>query len=158
MRKAAIATAMFGVLAMSGCATLLRQAFTDPVVNLRDVRLQGLGVNGGNLDVVLSVYNPNNYRLDATRLSYRLVVDDVTFATGDLDARTSIGNRDSTFITIPVNFTFAGIGAAGRQIINTGAVNYRITGDIGVGTPAGAFTVPYSSTGRFSAFGGISRE
>jgi LEA14-like dessication related protein len=158
MRKYVVLTVALASLATAGCATLLRGAFTEPVVNLRDVRLQGLGLNGGNLDVILSVYNPNSYRLDATQLTYRLVVDDVTFADGNIMTRTSVGQRDSTFITIPVNFTFAGIGAAGRQIINTGAVSYRITGDIGVGTPAGSFTVPYSSTGRFSAFGGVSRE
>jgi LEA14-like dessication related protein len=158
MRKfVMIAVAAVGI-ATAGCATLLRQAFTEPVVTLRDVRLQGLGLDGGHLDLVLSVYNPNSYRLDATRLSYRLTVDEVNFAAGDISTRTSAGARDSTFVTIPVNFTFAGIGAAGQQIIRTGAVNYRVTGDIGVATPAGAFTVPYSSTGRFSAFGGVGRE
>ena len=36
-------------------------------------------------------------------------------------------------MTIPVSFTYAGIGAAGRQLLNTGAVNYRVLGDVTVG-------------------------
>ena len=38
--------------------------------------------------------------------------------------------------------------------MQSGSVPYNVTGDITVGTPVGNFTVPYSGTGRFSAFGG----
>jgi hypothetical protein len=37
-------------------------------------------------------------------------------------------------------------------------VNYRVTGDVIVGTVVGNFTVPYSSTGRFNALGGTTRQ
>jgi len=33
-------------------------------------------------------------------------------------------------------------------------VPYTVDGDVTVATPAGNFTVPYSGSGRFSAFGG----
>ena len=50
------------------------------------------------------------------------------------------------------------IGAAGRQLLNTGGVNYNVRGDVTVGTVVGNFTVPYSSTGKFTALGGNSRQ
>ena len=56
-------------LAVTACSALGRAAFQNPVVNLRDVRVLGLGTQGGNLEVQLGVYNPNNFRLDATRLT-----------------------------------------------------------------------------------------
>jgi hypothetical protein len=65
-----------------------------------------------------------------------------------------VQNNDSTTIRIPIDFTYAGIGAAARQIMQSGSVPYNVAGDITVGTPLGNFTVPYSGTGRFSAFGG----
>jgi hypothetical protein len=34
--------------------------------------------------------------------------------------------------------------------MNTGSVNYRVMGDVTVGTPLGNFTRPYDQTGRFS--------
>ena len=137
-------------VALTGCASLARQAFQNPVVNLRDVNVRGIGLTGGSLDVVLSVYNPNAYRLDATRLTYRLFVgDSVSLANGDIQTQTTVQAGDSTLVTVPVAFTYSGLGAAARQIFNTGSVNYRVVGDVTVGSAVGNFTVPYSTTGRF---------
>ena len=137
-------------VALTGCASLARQAFQNPVVNLRDVNVRGVGLTGGSLDVVLSVYNPNAYRLDATRLTYRLFVgDSVSLANGDIQTQTTVQAGDSTLLTVPVAFTYSGLGAAARQIFNTGSVNYRVVGDVTVGSAVGNFTVPYSTTGRF---------
>ena len=152
----AVAAAMMGA---SGCSAIGRQAFQQPVVRLQDVRVNGVGLTGGNLDVRLSVYNPNGYRLDATRMTYNVLVDDsVQFATGSMDSKFTVSGKDSNIVTIPVNFTYSGIGAAGRQLLNTGGVNYRVAGDVIVGTVVGNFTVPYSSTGRFNALGGTTRQ
>lgn len=143
------------VTAGVGCSALGRAAFQNPVVHLRDVRVRGVGLTGGSLDVLLSVYNPNHYRLDATRLTYRVAMasDSITLASGALDSRFTVQDNDSTTVTIPVTFTYAGIGAAGRSILNTGAVDYHVLGDVTVGSPVGSFTVPYSSTGRFTTTG-----
>jgi LEA14-like dessication related protein len=138
-------------LALAGCATLARQVLQNPVVNLRDVNVRGLGLTGGSLDVILSVYNPNNFRLDATRMTYRLFVgDSLSLANGEITTLTTVQATDSTILSVPVSFTYAGLGAAARQIFNTGSVNYRVAGEVTVGA-AGIpdITVPYSSTGRF---------
>ena len=149
------------IAAMVGCSTLGKASFQQPVVNLKDVSVQGVGLTGGQLAVKLNVYNPNGYRLDATRLSYNVQVGDsgngVSLATGTLDSQFTVQSGDSTTVSIPVSFTYAGIGAAGRQLLNSGAVPYRVNGDVTVGTVVGNFTVPYSSTGRFTALGGNSR-
>jgi LEA14-like dessication related protein len=154
MRRFVALSALTLAAAAAGCATLARQAFQEPVVSVRDIRLNGLGLTGGSVDVALAVYNPNNYRLDATRLTYRLLFDQVEFATGALSEQQTVQGRDTTIVRIPVNFTYRGVGEAGRQILQTGTVNYRLTGDVTVGSPLGNFTVPYSTTGRFSTLGG----
>ncbi len=148
MRKFVAIALAFGIAA---CSALGRQAFQNPVVNLRDVKVQGLGISGGQLEVQLSVYNPNAYRLDASRLTYRVFVGDSTgVATGAVDTRTTVQAGDSTVINVPVSFTYAGIGAAATQLLRTGSVNYRVTGDVTVASVVGNFTVPYSATGRFN--------
>lgn len=137
-------------LILAGCSTLGRQVFQQPVVNLRDVSVKGIGLSGGQLEVQLSVYNPNNFRLDATRLTYRVFVGDtVGLASGSMDTRATVQAVDSTIVTIPVSFTYSGLGTAARQIIQTGSVNYRVAGDLTVGSVVGNLTVPYSATGRF---------
>ena len=154
MKKFAL-FALAAASAVAGCSMLGRASFEEPVVHLRDVKVRGVGLTGGNLDVVLSVYNPNHFRLDATRLTYTVSMagDSVKVADGALDSRFTVQDRDSTMVTIPVSFTYAGLGAAGRSLMNTGAVNYRVSGDVTVGTPIGNFTRGYSSTGRFTTTG-----
>ena len=159
MRRVMWGAAAAAIAITAGCSTLGKAAFQQPVVNLKDVAVQGVGLTGGQLAVKLNVFNPNGYRLDATRLSYNVQVgDNVNLATGILDSQFTVQSGDSTTVTIPVSFTYAGIGAAGRQLMNSGAVPYRVNGDVTVGTVVGNFTVPYSSTGRFTAFGGASRQ
>src|SRR5665213_442979 len=134
MRRLMFAAATAALATVAGCSALGKQAFQQPIVHLQDVRVNGLGLTGGNLDVKLSVYNPNGYRLDATRMTYGVIVgDSVQFATGTVDSRFSVNQNDSSVITIPVSFTYAGVGTAGRQLMNTGGVNYRVQGDVTVG-------------------------
>ena len=159
MRRLVWGAATAAVVAAAGCSALGKQAFQQPIVALKDVQVQGLGLTGGTLNVKLNVFNPNGYRLDATRMTYNVLVGDaVNFATGVVDNRFTVNENDSSTVTIPVNFTYSGIGAAGRQLLNTGGVAYKVMGDVTVGTVVGNFTVPYSSTGRFTALGGNSRQ
>lgn len=138
-------------LTAAACSTLGRAAFQNPVVNLRDVRVLGLGTSGGQLEVQLSVYNPNSYRLDATRLTYRVFVgDSVGVASGAIETRSTVQAQDSTIVKIPVAFTYSGLGAAASQLLQTGAVTYKVAGDVTVGSAVGNFTVPYTSSGRFN--------
>lgn len=157
MRRLWLVVSAVAVAASAGCASIGRSVFDEPVVALKNVELRGLGVTGGTLDVVLSVYNPNKFKLDATRLTYRVMIDSTPLGNGALDSRFVVNSRDSSDVRIPLAFSYAGLGAAGRQLVNAGTVNYRVTGDVTVGTPIGNFTRPYDRTGQFSTLSGTSR-
>lgn len=157
MRTTKFLLAFMAVTGLAACATLGKAAFKEPVVHFQDARVTGLGITGGSLELKLSVYNPNGFRLDGTRLTYNVLVDSVTFGTGALTQQFTVQEKDSTIVTLPLQFTYAGIGQAGRQLMNTGAVTYRVVGDVTVGTPLGNFTRPYDQTGRFSTLSGGSR-
>ena len=137
-----------------GCAALGMGGFKDPIVSFRDVRINGLGTSGGSADIELSVYNPNGFKLEGTRLTYQLMVESTKLGEGALDERFTVQDKDSTIVRLPVSFTYAGLGAAGRQLMQSGAVNYRVLGDVTVATPVGNFTRPYDRTGRFSTLSG----
>lgn len=158
-RARAAATFVLALAALAGgCASLGRAVFQEPVVTFRAVQVRGLGLTGGEMDVVLNVYNPNRFRLDGTRLTYRLFVDSVSVGEGQLADQFAVQSGDSTEVRLPVRFTYNGIGAAGRQLLQTGAVNYRVAGDLTVGTPLGDFTRPYDRTGRFNSLGASTRR
>ena len=139
-----------------GCAAL-SGGFKDPIVTFRDVRINGLGTAGGSADIVLAVYNPNGFKLEGTRLTYRLLVDSTAVGNGALDDRFTVQKGETTEVRLPVQFSYAGLGAAGRQLMSQGAVNYRVLGDVTVATPLGNFTRPYDRRGSFSSFGRTSR-
>ena len=138
------------VAAATACASLGSVAFREPVVTYKDAVITGLGISGGSLEVVLSIYNPNSFRLDGTGLTYRIAVDSVPFGNGTLSDRFAVQQGDSTTVRLPLSFSYAGVGNAGRQLIQTGSVNYTVSGDITVATPIGNFTRPYSGRGRLT--------
>jgi LEA14-like dessication related protein len=152
---------LFSAVVLAGlvaaCATFGRAAFQQPVVSLKDVHVNGLGFNGGSVDILLNVYNPNRFDLDATRVTYKLYVDTIPLGTGATDSNFTVGNGDTTQVALPLSFTWAGASQAARSLMNTGTVNYRVAGDITVGSSLGTFTLPYDRTGRFSALGSGSR-
>jgi len=145
---------LVAVAALGACATLGMGTFKEPIVTFKDMKVRGLGLTGGSLDAYVNVYNPNGFKLDATRLTYNVLVGQNQLGTGVLNSRFTVQNHDSTTIRIPIDFTYAGIGAAATQMMQQGSVPYTITGDVTVATPLGNFTRPYTGTGRFSAFGG----
>jgi LEA14-like dessication related protein len=157
MRIRNISIAALAMIGAVGCASLGRATFKEPIVNFQDARVTGLGVTGGSVEVRLSLYNPNKFRLDGTRLTYKVLVDTVPLGSGALADRFTVQEKDSTIVTLPLQFTYTGVGEAGRQLMNTGTVNYRVVGDVTVGTPLGNFTRPYDQTGRFSTLSGRSR-
>jgi LEA14-like dessication related protein len=157
MRRTLYATAV-AAFVVAGCSTLGKQAFRDPVVTLADVKVTGVGLTGGSLDVVLNIENPNDFRLDATQMHYNVLVDTIPLANGTTTQRFTVEGKKSQQVHIPISFTYAGVGAAGRSLMNTGSVNYTVKGDVTVGSAVGLnVTVPFSQTGRYSTLGGNSR-
>jgi LEA14-like dessication related protein len=148
----------FGALALSlvavsftGCASLARASFANPIVELRDVRLKGVGMNGGSVDILLDVYNPNAYRLDASKVSYNLYVDSATVpvAKGEVTRLVTLEKQKKTEVTLPVSFTIKELMGAAKVLTGTGSINYRVTGDVTVSTPTGSITRPYTASGRY---------
>jgi LEA14-like dessication related protein len=150
MRRLMMVAAIAATATAASCNGLAKQSFAQPDVTVKDVKVTGLGLAGGSVDVVLNVHNPNSFRLDATRVTYNFFVDTISFANGSIDSRTTVEGGKDTEVRIPVNFTYSAVGSAGRQLINMGSVPYRVTGDFVVGTVLGNFTVPYDKSGRFS--------
>jgi len=151
------AFAATALVAAAGCAALGRATFSEPVVRLKDVQITGLGLQGGSVDVRLSVYNPNKFKLDAVKMTYKVDIDSIPLGEGELGDRFIVQSGDSSEVRLPVRFTYAGLGAAGSSLMRAGSINYRVRGDFTVSTPLGQFTRPYNQTGRYSTMGRTGR-
>jgi len=89
---------LVAVAAIGACASLGMGTFQEPIVTFKDLKVRGLGISGGTLDAYVNVYNPNGFRLDATRLTYNVLVGQNQLGTGALDSvvdgRVTIGTAD----------------------------------------------------------------
>ena len=157
LQSATVVAALVTAVVSVSCASLARGAYKSPVVTLKEVTVSGLGLTGGSVDVALSIYNPNGYKLEALAMTYQLEVDSTRLGDGALDKLFVVQAGDSSVVHLPVRFTYAALGAVGRTLLNAGMINYRVHGDFTVGTPVGNFTRPYDQKGRYSSIIGKSR-
>jgi len=141
------------VLAATGCASLARRSFQTPTVELKDVVVKGIGLQGGSLDVILDIYNPNDYRIDASRVTYTVFADTLSVATGEVTKRVTLDNKKMSTVTLPVNFSMRELQQAAGILLQRGSVDYTVQGDFTLATPFGSLTRPYRSKGRFNSLG-----
>lgn len=120
-----------------------------PEVRLHHLSINSIGLMGGSLDVVLAFHNPNRIALKGTRLTAGLDIENSHFGDIALNNPFQITASDTSLITVPLTFQWAGVGAAARSVLNYGSVNYKINGTASIDTPVGStLEVPFSGTGN----------
>jgi LEA14-like dessication related protein len=132
----------------AGCATLghaLR--FAEPSITLQEVRVTGIGLTGGTLDLALDVFNPNDYRLRTTRLELGIDLEQVHFGDALVEAPVELPSQQHSLVTVPVRFEWAGLGAGARALLTRQGVRYGLTGVVTLGTPVGDRRVQVHGSG-----------
>ena len=142
------------VTIVAGCKDVARRVFTQPTAAFRDVRVRGVGIQGGTVDVVLRVANPNPYALTATGATYQLLAgDSVEVGRGATTQAYTVPAHDSADVTLPLEVSWRGLRDVGRAALEGGAVPYRVVGTITADTPVGAHVFPVDARGTFAALG-----
>ena len=150
MRFAAAAATV--ILAAAACASSSnRPDYYSPIIGLRDVRVTGAGLRGGSIEIALAVYNPNQFALHEPRFRYRILVGSDEIASGIYDAPVAVPANDSVQVSVPAAISLMRLGTAGRAVLNTGSLNYRVTGDLIVQTQHGRYSSDYDRAGWFNA-------
>ena len=145
---AVLSVAVVGV-AVSNCATLRHALnFENPQIELKQINVTGMGLSGGTLDLVFDVYNPNEYRLRSTRLEVDLSLASTEFGQALIDKPLDLSPQNHSRVVMPVRFTWAGVGAAARSLLQSQELPYGITGAVILDTPLGERKVQLSSKGN----------
>lgn len=140
---------MLLTITLSGCATLRNAIpFETPQIELQQVNITGLGLSGGTLDLVFDVYNPNTYRLTSTRLEVSLELAGTDFGEALIDKPLDLSPQNHSRVTMPVRFTWSGVGAAARSLLQAQELPYGLTGAVLLDTPIGERRVELKSTGN----------
>ena len=140
---------MLLTITLSGCATLRNAlTFEKPQVELQEINVTGLGLTGGTLDLVFDVYNPNDYRLRSTRLEVGLELAGTDFGEALIDKPLDLSPENHSRVIMPVRFTWSGVGAAARSLLQQQELPYGLTGAVLLDTPIGERRVELSSKGK----------
>ncbi len=136
------------VVLLAGCATLKNAlTFEQPQIALQQINITGMGLSGGTLDLVFDVYNPNEYRLRSTRLEVGLELARTDFGEALIDKPLDLSPQNHSQVVMPVRFTWAGVGAATRSLLQSQELPYGITGAVILDTPLGERRIQLQSTG-----------
>jgi LEA14-like dessication related protein len=139
--------ACLGAALLAGCAGL-PDLFTPPAFHLDRVVVRGVGVTGGTMDLVLGVYNPNQFALRGTRLQVGFDVEDSHVGDVEYDDDFQVQKGDTTQLTLPLRFDWSGLAGAARTVLSSGDIPYTLKGQLTVATPLGDRVVPFTREGR----------
>jgi len=120
----------------------------QPHVSLRSIAVRNVGLTGGTLDVALAFHNPNRITLNGSALSAGLDIEGTHFGDLALAGPFTLSQGDTTVVTVPLGFSWSGVGGAARSVLNSGAVNYGLDGRFMLRLPGGAdLPIPFSGQG-----------
>jgi LEA14-like dessication related protein len=151
MRRAILVIVVLAVAAVGGASqSAAKPAPSQPVVALKEVKMTNTAFDGGTLDVLLSVYNPNSYDLDISQMTYSVIVDSTEIGIGHSAQRVLIKAGGSAMVHLPLDFTWAHAASAGRLLTMSGAVPYEVKGSIQALIPkVGPASIPFDQHGQF---------
>ena len=122
--------------------------FRQPDIRLDHAVIRGVGLSGGNLDLVVKVDNPNNFTLQGTRLEIGVEVEGQHLGDISYDDNFSVSQNGTTTLTMPLRFGWAGVGSAVRAALGYGDLPYKMKGQAELSTPWGRQKVPFTREGR----------
>jgi LEA14-like dessication related protein len=135
-------------LAGGACAGLGAN-FREPEVQLDHAVVRGIGLSGGNLDLVVRVLNPNNFTLEADKLQVGFDVEGSHLGDITYEDDFAVTQNGETTLTLPLRFGWSGVGRAVRAALGYGDLPYKMKGQATLKLPGGARTnVSFTHEGR----------
>ena len=147
VRPAALLLALVLSAALAGCSV------RRPQVALANVQLGSVALGGPALHILLDIHNPNNWSIDLQELTYEVSIDDVRVGAGATTTRIVVPGGECATVELPVEVTWRGIGRGARDVLD-GEIEYRVAGQLTVGTRVGTVRWPYDRRSRFSPLKG----
>jgi hypothetical protein len=133
--------------ALGGCAGL-GNILKEPDIRLNQVVVRSIGMDGGNLDLLVDVDNPNGFDLRGTEVELGFDVEGSHVGNVHYSDDFSVDRGGRTTLTLPLRFEWAGVGGAVRAALSQGEIPYEMKGQISLQTPWGAHSVPFTKSGR----------
>jgi LEA14-like dessication related protein len=148
MRKTLLAVLLPVVLA--GCAglqDLARTVLQQPKLTFKAASLEALDLEGATVGFKFDLENPNSFGVDLAKIGWGIEVEGTRVAAGDLPGGLQVPARGTAPVTFPVRIRFRDVPGI-VSLLGSGKdqLGYRLSGNVGVRTPAGLLDLPLSHT------------
>jgi LEA14-like dessication related protein len=111
-------------------------------------------VQSQRFELDLTIYNPNNYRLDASQIRYKLAVDSVDLATGVIERRVTLKPRDSAVVRVPVEVDQRAFPRLLAGIFTKGSLSFQLSGTMRIETVLVRVTRAFDQQGTYNPLSG----
>jgi LEA14-like dessication related protein len=137
------------LLALGPACSGLPDNFKEPDIQLDHAVVRGIGLAGGNLDLIVKVENPNNFTLHGTKLQVGIDVEGSHLGDITYEDDFAVSQNGETKLTLPLRFGWSGVGRAVRAALGYGDLPYKMEGQATLRLPWGLKkSVPFTHEGR----------
>ncbi len=140
------------VVFLPGCAllsSLLQSAFQQPTFDFKGLKLRDASLSGLGLDTEWRLSNPNEVGISLAEADYRLSVEGRPVVAGKPPNGLTIPANGSSDLVFPADVRFTDVAPVVEQLLSKDVASYRVDGHVGVNTPIGVLTLPFSKEGTF---------
>ena len=149
MKLAGRSSVLFALLFAGADCSGIGRYFKEPDIQLEQAVVRGIGLNGGNLDLVLRLDNPNNFNLQGTRLQLGIDVEGSHLGDVTYDSEYAVPQNGQTRLKLPLRFEWSGVGSAVRAALGYGDLPYKMNGQATLRLPGGfSQSVSFTHEGR----------
>ncbi len=126
------------VTGLAACASLPENIVAKPEVQLRDVRVVGLGFKNQTFLLSFDIHNPNPYPLPVNHIRYGIRLDGQRFASGQTESDISVPAGGDAEFAISVELDLLTTAPRLLSIVREGVrrdIAYELEGELGIDIP-----------------------
>jgi len=122
-----------------------------PSLKIQGLKLNNISFSGADLDLKLTIDNPNSLNLLVKNFNYNFAVAGKTWLQGKTADLLQISGKDKSTLTLPVKLSFSEMGSSLYQVLTGNSdLNYSFTGGANVGADNPLFNsvnLPFDTNG-----------
>lgn len=118
-----------------------------PKISLAGVKVNTLSLSGVKLNLDVEVDNPNIFGFNLNNFNYNIALAGKNVLSGTKTDATVVNKKGKSTLSFPVDLNFLAMGSMLKSALETGKIDYQLTGGTDVKTEYGSANVPIDMTG-----------
>jgi len=123
----------------------------EPKVTITGIEVNGMSLEGVELDLLIDVENPNDFGADVGDLEYRVYLDGMEVARGLQTDRVSIPAGSVVEVAVPVTVVWKGVDKGLKKLLDGEEHRWRLKGNVELSKGPMSKSFSFSESGEFTA-------